>query len=72
MCMFCNNDAKPIISNVDQSGIMNEKVQIFEAKIKDNELLFEIVFNHLSQNFDLSTLKKQISYCPMCGRKLVE
>lgn len=59
MCMFCNNDAKPIISNVDQSGIMGEKVQVFEAKIKDNELLFEIVSNHLSIFFNITTLKSK-------------
>ena len=36
MCKFCNNKAKPIISNVEQDGIMDEKVQVFQAKIKGN------------------------------------
>lgn len=70
MCKFCNNKAKPIILNVEQDGIMNEKIQVFEAKIKGNELMFEIVSNHLLDYFNLTTLKKQISYCPMCGEKL--
>ena len=70
MCKFCNNKAKPIILNVEQDGIMNEKIQVFQATIKCNELMFEIVSNHLLDYFNLTTLKKQISYCPMCGEKL--
>ena len=72
MCKFCNNKAKPIISNVEQDGIMDEKIQVFQATIKGNELMFEIVSNHLSDYFNITTLKKQISYCPMCGEKLRE
>lgn len=72
MCKFCNNNAKPIISNIEQNGVMDEKIQVFEAKIKGNELMFEIISNHLSDFFNLTTLKKQISYCPMCGEKLRE
>nr|DAX01607.1 MAG TPA: tax1-binding protein [Bacteriophage sp.] len=72
MCKFCNNKAKPIILNVEQDGIMNEKIQVFQATIKGNELMFEIVSNHLLDYFNLTTLKKQISYCPMCGKKLSE
>ena len=72
MCKFCNNKAKSIISNVEQDGIMDEKVQVFQATIKGNELMFEIISNHLSTYFNLTTLKKQISYCPMCGEKLRE
>ena len=72
MCKFCNNKAKPIILNVERDGIMDEKVQVFQATIKGNELMFEIVSNHLSTYFNLTTLKKQISYCPMCGEKLRE
>lgn len=72
MCKFCNNKAKPIILNVEQDGIMNEKRQVFQATIKGNELMFEIVSNHLLDYFNLTTLKKQISYCPMCGEKLSE
>ena len=68
MCKFCNNKAKP----VEQNGIMNEKIQVFQATIKGNELMFEIVSNHLLDYFNLTTLKKQISYCPMCGEKLSE
>lgn len=72
MCKFCNNKAKPIILNAEQDGIMNEKIQVFQATIKGNELMFEIVSNYLPTDFNLTTLKKQISYCPMCGRKLVK
>lgn len=72
MCKFCNNKAKPIILNVEQDGIMNEKIQVFQATIKGDELMFEIVSNHLLDYFNLTTLKKQISYCPMCGKKLSE
>lgn len=72
MCKFCNNKAKPIILNVEQDGIMNEKIQVIQATIKGNELMFEIVSNHLLDYFNLTTLKKQISYCPMCGKKLSE
>lgn len=72
MCKFCNNKAKSIILNVEQDGIMNEKIQVFQATIKGNELMFEIVSNHLLDYFNLTTLKKQISYCPMCGEKLSE
>ena len=72
MCKFCNNKTKPIISNVEQDGIMDEKVQVFQAKIKGNELMFDIVSNRLLDYFNLTTLKKQISYCHMCGEKLRE
>ena len=72
MCKFCNNKAKPIISNVEQDGIMDEKVQVFQAEIKGNELMFEKISNHLSTYFNLKKKKKQISYCPMCGEKLRE
>ena len=51
---------------------MDEKVQVFQATIKGNELMFEIVSNYLLDYFNLTTLKKQISYCPMCGEKLRE
>lgn len=59
MCKFCNNKAKPIISNVEQDGIMDEKVQVFQAKIKGNELMFEIVSNHLLDYFNITTLKNK-------------
>ena len=68
MCKFCNNKAKPIILNVERDGIMDEKVQVFQATIKGNELMFEIISNHLSTYFNLTTLKKRILYCPICGR----
>ena len=72
MCKFCNNKAKSIILNVERDGIMDEKVQAFQATIKGNELMFEIISNHLSTYFNLTTLKKRILYCPICGRKLVQ
>lgn len=66
MCKFCNNKAKPIISNVEQDGIMDEKIQVFEAKIKGNELMFEIVSNHLLDYFNLTTLKSEF-YIALCA-----
>ena len=59
MCKFCNNKAKSIISNVEQDGIMDEKVQVFQAKIKGNELMFDIVSNRLLDYFNLTTLKNK-------------
>lgn len=59
MCKFCNNKAKPIILNVEQDGIMNEKIQVFQATIKGNELMFEIVSNHLLDYFNLTILKNK-------------
>lgn len=71
MCEFCNDKPEAIISNTEQSGAMGEELKICEVKIQDNGLMLEMVFdNSTSKKF--SVLKKKISYCPMCGRKLVE
>lgn len=72
MCEFCNDKPEPIISSTEQSGVMGEKIKICEAKIQDNGLVLEMVFNNLPSNLRFSVLKKKISYCPMCGRELVK
>lgn len=51
---------------------MGEKIKICEAKIQDNGLVLEMVFDNLPSNLRLSVLKKKIFYCPMCGRELVK
>ena len=72
MCKFCSNKPEAIILSTKQSGVMGEKIKICEAKIQDNGLVLEMVFDNLPSNLRLSVLKKKIFYCPMCGRELVK
>ena len=72
MCKFCSNKPEAIILSTEQSGVMGEKIKICEAKIQDNGLVLEMVFDNLPSNLRFSVLKKKIFCCPMCGRELVK
>lgn len=65
MCEFCSNKPETIISSTERSGAMGEKIKICGAKIQDNELVLEMVFDNLPSNLSFSVLKKKIFYCPM-------
>ena len=62
MCKFCSNKPEAIILSTEQSGVMGEKIKICEAKIQDNGLVLEMVFDNLPSNLRFSVLKKKIFY----------
>ena len=71
MCKFCDNRPKAIISSIKQKPDAIENVT---AGIEDGNTLKIIGTLQSSYFVGVIPLKVEtkISYCPMCGRKLVK
>ena len=71
MCKFCNNNPKAIISSIKQKPDVIENITV---GIEDGNTLKIIGTLQSSYFVGLIPLEAEtkISYCPMCGRKLVE
>ena len=70
MCKFCNNEPRAIIQSIKQKP---DVIEIVTAGIEGGNTL-KVIGTLQSSHFvgviPLETETK-ISYCPMCGRKLV-
>ena len=71
MCKFCNNKPKAIISSIKQKP---DVIEMVTAGIEYGNTLKIIGTLQSSYFVGLIPLEAEtkISYCPMCGRKLVE
>lgn len=71
MCEFCNDKPKEIISSIKQKP---DIIEMAAAGVKDGNTLK--VFGTLQSSYFVGAIpleaEVKISYCPMCGRKLVE
>lgn len=71
MCEFCKDKPKEIISSIQQKPNVIEMVA---AGIEDGNTLK--VLGTLQSSYFLGVIpleaEAKISYCPICGRKLVE
>lgn len=74
MCKYCKN-------NFDNKQLMYQRINlgfsgelIFETKIErtnTGQLITQVTFLHPGcVNDYMGTIKRNIKYCPMCGRKL--
>lgn len=71
MCKFCNNKHKAIISSIKQKpGV----IEMVIAGIEGGNTLK--VIGNLQSSYFVGAIpleaQVKISYCPICGRKLVE
>ena len=70
MCKFCDNKPKAIISSIKQKPDVIENVT---AEIEGGNTLK--VIGTLQSSYFVGAIpleaETKISYCPMCGRKLV-
>lgn len=71
MCEFCNNKPRAIISSIKQKI---DVIEIVTAGIEGGNTLKVIGTLQSSYFVGAIPLKAEakISYCPICGRKLVE
>ena len=71
MCKFCNNKPKAIISSIKQKP---DVIEMVTAGIEGGNTL--TVLGILQSPYFVGVIpleaEAKISYCPMCGRKLVE
>ena len=69
MCEFCNGKAKPIIQSVKMN---RDKIETIGVQIVNGNTLK--TYGHLLIEEQIIPVKAEtkISYCPICGRKLVE
>lgn len=71
MCEFCNNKHRAIISSIKQKI---DVIEIVTAGIEGGNTLK--VIGTLQSSYFVGAIpleaEVKISYCPMCGRKLVE
>lgn len=70
MCEFCNDKPKEIISSIKQKP---DIIEMVTAGIEDGNTLK--VLGTLQSSYFRGVIpleaETKISYCPMCGRKLV-
>ena len=71
MCKFCNNEPRAIIQSIKQKP---DVIEIVTAGIEGGNTLKVIGTLQSSHFVGVIPLEAEtkISYCPMCGRKLVE
>ena len=71
MCKFCNNKPKAIISSIKQKP---DVIEMITAGIEGGNILK--VIGTLQSSYFVGAIpleaEVKISYCPICGRKLVE
>ena len=71
MCDFCNNNPKAIISSIKQKP---DVIEMITAGIEGCNILK--VIGTLQSSYFVGAIpleaEAKISYCPICGRKLVE
>lgn len=71
MCEFCNDKPKVIISYI---GMKPSVIEMVAARIEDGNTLK--VLGTLQSSYFVGVIpleaEAKISYCPICGRKLVE
>ena len=71
MCKFCNNKPKAIISSIKQKP---DVIEMVTAGIEGDNTL--TVLGILQSPYFVGVIpleaEAKISYCPICGRKLVE
>ena len=71
MCDFCNNNPKAIISSIKQNP---DVIEIVTSGIEGGNTLK--VIGTLQSSYFVGAIpleaEVKISYCPICGRKLVE
>ena len=71
MCKFCNNEPRAIIQSIKQK---TDVIEIVTAGIEGGNTLKVIGTLQSSHFVGFIPLEAEtkISYCPICGRKLVE
>ena len=71
MCKFCNNKPKAIISSIKQKPNVIENITV---EIEGGNTLK--IIGTLQSSYFVGVIpleaETKISYCPICGRKLVE
>lgn len=71
MCKFCNNKPKAIISSIKQKPDVIEMVTVGIEGGNALKIIGTLQSPYFVGVIPLETETK-ISYCPICGRKLVE
>ena len=71
MCKFCNNKPKAIISSIKQKPNVIENIAVGIEGGNTLKIIGTIQSSYFVGLIPLEAETK-ISYCPMCGRKLVE
>ena len=71
MCKFCNNKPKAIISSIKQKPNVIENIAVGIEGGNTLKIIGTLQSSYFVGLIPLEAETK-ISYCPMCGRKLVE
>ena len=71
MCKFCNNKPKAIISSIKQKPNVIENITVGIEGGNTLKIIGTLQSSYFVGLIPLEAETK-ISYCPMCGRKLVE